>query len=582
VSAWRVLTEQHATVAQQPATFLDSLDLGFELRRINFLQGRIGGDMKTTAPDDAFVQQRDMRRALDKAYVEVATRARVLRYRDPKPTEVVTAVRNALGVIEVDVDFSASPQEIDAALTRRLQTGQPLRVAIDALMATFGDGLKLDLARAQSRAAIVTDPTLTVLWDRFEVYDEAMLPLRDLLPGENDDIEVLRVSPRDTWRLVDDSKQGPKLAGTQVHHFGGFFSPEWRRNDILWGRLDAAERLISALWPTSGDSGDVDDAAARRRRQSDADRDALIAEAHAAIVADVLTDKDYRALLGRLVEGGLAADPPSPVPAAEVQTVLTAIRENYKPPPPPTAQTNVVMAARAARVADNLGRGLPVPPGPLRQVRVWMGRGVQLGAGMVEMALANRTRSIVGRHLLDVAVIAAVLMIVLGGLVGGPGVTSFGWIVLLTTIGLRLVVALLASWLAYGRWKLGVLIVAVVVVGLVVYGLVSWSGWPRAVAMLGIGLVVGLVLASVPGLVRRRAAPKLTRSGSKPALPVAAVALAVVVLLAIAGAAAGHGHNQLGDRVCRMDDSWYRTVATRVAVVSCPPEISAGNEQTSG
>ena len=63
---------------------------------------------------------------------------------------------------------------------------------------------------------------------------------------------------------------------------------------------------------------------------------------------------------------------------------------------------------------------------------MWAGRGVQLGAGLVEMALANRARSIVGRHLLDVAVIAAVLMIVLGGLVGGPGVTSFGWIVLLT------------------------------------------------------------------------------------------------------------------------------------------------------
>ena len=87
-------------------------------------------------------------------------------------------------------------------------------------------------------------------------------------------------------------------------------------------------------------------------------------------------------------------------------------------------------------------------------------------------------------------------MIVLGGLVGGPGVTSFGWIVLLTTIGVRLIVALLGSWLAYGRWKLGVGVAAIVIVGLVVYGLVSgvagrvpspcsgsvWSSvssWPR-------------------------------------------------------------------------------------------------------
>ncbi len=583
VSAWQALTREEATAAGRPDAFLASLDLGFELRRINFLQGRIGRGMKAMTPDLDFMQQREMRRALDKAYVEVVTRARVLRYRNPTPTDVQVAVRKELGAIEAAVDLSAPPQHVDGALRSRLQPGQPLRQAIDSLMATFDDGLDLELSRRQSRAAVASDPTLRSLWDWFAVYDEAMLPLRDLLPGENDDIEVLRVSPRDTWRLVDDSKQGPKLAGSQIHHFGGFFSAEWRRNDILWGRLDAAERLISALWPASAGGDGTDEDKARRRRASDDQRDGLIAEAHAAIIGDVLRDDAYRSLLGRLVEGGLPPKPvpPAPVPAAEVALVLKAIRQNYRPPPPPPPQTNVIMAARAARVANGVGEGLPMAPGPLHQVRVWSGRGVQLGAGLVEMALANRARSIVARHLLDVAIIAAVLMIVLGGLVGGPGVTSFGWIVLLTTIGVRLAVALLASWLAYGRWKLGVAVAAIVIVGLVVYGLASWSGWPRAAAMLGIGLAVGLVLASVPALLRRRASTtvKKTKPGEPskavPARPIAAIALAVVVLAAIAGAAVGHGHNELSARVCRMDDGWYRTVAARVAVVSCSPD-SAG------
>ena len=83
--------------------------------------------------------------------------------------------------------------------------------------------------------------------------DEATLALRQLIPGENKDIAVVRVSPRDATSVCDERKGKVKLAGTAIHHFGGFFRPDWRRNDIMWGRLDAAERLIGML---------VDDAAA--------------------------------------------------------------------------------------------------------------------------------------------------------------------------------------------------------------------------------------------------------------------------------------------------------------------------------
>jgi hypothetical protein len=451
--------------------------------------------------------------------------------------------------MERGVDFTGPPTDVDVQLRALLQPGLAVRVAVDALMAEFAAGLALPDARRRSLEAVTGDAELTALWHRFAAYDEATLPLRDLLPGENDDIEVLRVSPRDTWRLVDDAARGPKLAGTQVHHFGGFFSADWRRNDILWGRLDAAERLISALWPATADP---------------AQRDELIANAHAGIIGDVLRDADYRALLGALVPGGLSATvPDGPVPTTEITAVISAIRENYRIPPPPPAQARVELATRAARVADGVARGLPATPGPLAPVRTWAGRIVHVATSLVELALPNRVSSILGRHLLDVALIAGVLIIVLGGLVGGPGVTSFGWVVVLTVLGLRLALALVRSWLAHGRWKLGVAIAAALVVAVVVYGLLSWSGWPRAVAFLAIGLAVGLVLGVLPALLHRR-----PRHG---ATPVVAAALAVVVLIALATAAVGHGRNDVADRVCRLDDSWYRTVAERVVVVSCAP-----------
>jgi len=577
--ATRLVTAWHgAGGGGSSAAFLTSLDLGFELRKINFLQGRIGRDMKTADSKAEFDKQRDWRGELDKTYIDVAARARKLRYRQPTPDALIGPLQELLGGLELDINFGAPPAEIDVALASRLQPGSPLRSALDAVMRNFGDQLKLTDTERLIAEAIKGNADLERANDRFEAYDEASLPLRDLLPGENDDIEVLRVSPRDTWRIVDDSKRGPKLAGSQIHHFGGFFSADWRRNDILWGRLDAAERLISALWPGLDDADERDPTKKAKRKESEDERDRVIRKAHVAIVAEVLQDATYRRLLRPYVTGGLPDGAPekgSPAAVDEANRVIDGLHDNYRPPPPPSAQDSVILGARAARVAEGVGAGLPNLPGPFQQGRVWLGRIVKVVAGLVELALPGKVRSIVGRHLLDLAMFAAVLIIVLGAFVGGPGVTSFGWALLLVALGVRLVIALLASWLASGAWKIGVGIASLVVVGLVVYGLVSWSGWPRALAMLGIGLVLGLVLAMLPALARRRTAKKQQRQRDEKKtkattrFPLAASALAVVVLLVIAGAAAGHARHELGNRICGMDDAWYRTVAARVTVVSC-------------
>lgn len=38
-----------------------------------------------------------------------------------------------------------------------------------------------------------------------------------------------------------------KIAGTQLHHLGAFFAPEWRTNDWRWGQLDAVPTLVDAV-----------------------------------------------------------------------------------------------------------------------------------------------------------------------------------------------------------------------------------------------------------------------------------------------------------------------------------------------
>ncbi|HWR00607.1 MAG TPA: patatin-like protein [Chlorobaculum sp.] len=72
--------------------------------------------------------------------------------------------------------------------------------------------------------------------------------------GEGKRVDVYRISPADAVTLWDESaKKRSKLAGIALSAFGGFLDREWRRNDILWGRLDAVERIISALLPNSDD-----------------------------------------------------------------------------------------------------------------------------------------------------------------------------------------------------------------------------------------------------------------------------------------------------------------------------------------
>src|SRR5207302_5889121 len=38
-----------------------------------------------------------------------------------------------------------------------------------------------------------------------------------------------------------------KLTGIRLGHFAGFYRASWRANDFMWGRLDAAVRIVDLL-----------------------------------------------------------------------------------------------------------------------------------------------------------------------------------------------------------------------------------------------------------------------------------------------------------------------------------------------
>jgi hypothetical protein len=161
------------------------------------------------------------------------------------------------------------------------------------------------------------------LWSyyrHFDDYDQISFPiLYNSDVGEADVVEVIRISPEDATSLINERMEAKKangrhkLAGTALHHFGAFLDRTWRENDIMWGRLDGAERLITAMLPDP---------------QNANVRAALVKEAHIAILKEELPAPN-RLELSRLMSDALmrvaaGASIPNAIDQVLAQTVADA------------------------------------------------------------------------------------------------------------------------------------------------------------------------------------------------------------------------------------------------------------------
>jgi len=91
---------------------------------------------------------------------------------------------------------------------------------------------------------------LKYYYQHFEYFDMLTFPIAYATPiGESDQMDVYRISPEDAKGLFIEDGKKHKLAGIKFANFGAFLRKEWRQNDILWGQLDAAERIIVTILP---------------------------------------------------------------------------------------------------------------------------------------------------------------------------------------------------------------------------------------------------------------------------------------------------------------------------------------------
>ncbi len=105
-------------------------------------------------------------------------------------------------------------------------------------------GQVFDVNRRELQAMRAGDPNLDYRYQYFDYHDMVSLVfLEGSDVREHTETQIYRISPADgIQRRLDQ-----KLAGYAVEAFGAFLKREWRENDILWGRLDACERIVSAV-----------------------------------------------------------------------------------------------------------------------------------------------------------------------------------------------------------------------------------------------------------------------------------------------------------------------------------------------
>ncbi|MTH60055.1 patatin-like protein [Paracoccus litorisediminis] len=128
------------------------------------------------------------------------------------------------------------------------------KLLVDAAMQAIGTYLRggFDDASARIRDVLADPPLKSLLaeYERFHWHDVVTFPfLEGTTAEEHAEVQVFRISPADS--KIDPSPG--KLAGISYGAFGGFLSKDWREHDILWGRLDGAERIVAALIPDPTD-----------------------------------------------------------------------------------------------------------------------------------------------------------------------------------------------------------------------------------------------------------------------------------------------------------------------------------------
>jgi patatin-related protein len=320
-----------------------------------------------------------------------------------------------------------------------------------------------ELCKASGKVALEVDEKITdsireYLWlyfSQFDDYDQIRFPiLYGTQVGESDIVEIFRISPEDAPSLInekDDGETRRKLAGTALFHFGAFLDRVWRENDIMWGRLDGAERLITALMPEPKNV-----------------REQLIAQAHEAILMEEMPTKTRKELSRLLADALIRTSSRQPFEEAlravvgplqnpkvksrlavamraclQDKMLLDFMKQHYEVDrelePKPLLRSMARATQVTGKIFDDIAKANQVDSKAI----LWIARAGQLFWGLVEVAVPGSIANLLMFHWLRLLYVFEVVMVVAAVLLGDSHVKTLAWSMLGLTFGINLAVLLL-------------------------------------------------------------------------------------------------------------------------------------------
>jgi len=272
--------------------------------------------------------------------------------------------------------------------------------------------------------------------------------------GEPATVDIIRVSPEDATRLIDERKvdqERKKLSGTALFNFGAFLEERWRRNDIMWGRLDGVERLIKSVLPM------VDPA-------TTAIRDELIDRAHGMVLRDTLV-RNGEGNLTELLCSALSALPPADasqqvarllselnlgdaVQQHRLRTVLMSlltedrllgyVRDCYVTDRAYEPNAAIENAARAMTITGRVLDGIAKKQGVKTSLPRWLARFGLMAQGLIAVSFPGTFKQRWWSHGIKVLYAFEIVMVLSALALGGPEARSFTLAVLGVTVAVHL------------------------------------------------------------------------------------------------------------------------------------------------
>ena len=279
----------------------------------------------------------------------------------------------------------------------------------------------------------------------YDLHDMTILPLLSGGEyGEGSIIDIYRMSSADATSLWDEQERNKsKLAGIALGAFGAFLDDEWRHNDIMWGRLDAAEIIINTLLP---DDGDKEMREKSIRRVQFAILDETTAEWMKDLDQKRFDHKEIRAKeqfkrlesIRKAIDKQLSLSPhyDGSAPMPEWQKTFSH-RYNFHRDIEPTP--NLKRLGRASAILSSMIQGLDEKSGFLGKISGFLKKMSWILLGMLDFSTPKSWTAIATKYWLQLILLLSVLQICLGLLFGNfDTLKSAGKVLLRTGIILSL------------------------------------------------------------------------------------------------------------------------------------------------